>query len=82
MQFPTKLILHSSVDIYMTDIDNNLKIVPLNIKKWFEKEDESIVQITNSLHLEFCIYAITNRGNLYFIYLDMKDVKPTKVEKY
>lgn len=34
IQYPTKLILHSAIEIYITDIENNLKIQPLSIKKW------------------------------------------------
>ena len=31
--------------------------------------------------MNFCIYAITNKGNLYFIYIDMKEQKIHKVNK-
>ena len=35
-QFPTKLILQGSQEIYITDIDNDLKMTPLLIKNSLE----------------------------------------------
>lgn len=66
----------------ITDIEDGLKIVPLSIRKWFEFDNENIVQIANSLHIDFCVYIITDQGNLYFVYTDIKDLKITKVDRY
>lgn len=40
------------------------------------------MQISNSLHNEFCVYIITDQGNLYFMSIDLKEIKITKCEKY
>lgn len=35
-QCPTKLLMHTSTEIYLTDIEDHLRIVPLGIRKHFE----------------------------------------------
>ena len=80
-QFPTNIILYSEKEIFITDLESSLKVQCLGVKKFFEHEDEEIVQLATSLHMNFSMYAITTKGNLYFIYVDMKDLKITKVSK-
>ena len=57
-----------------------MKIHTLSAKKHLEA-DEKIVETASSLHMNFSLYAISNKGNLYFIYIDMKEQKITKVHK-
>ena len=80
-QFPTKLIFQGPHQIYVLDTENEIKFIPLSIKKHLEKEDEKIVQIATSLNLELTIYGITDQGNLFFFTVDLKENKIVKSEK-
>ena len=37
-QQPTLIIFHTDTEIYATDIDNGLKIVPFNFRKFIESK--------------------------------------------
>lgn len=52
------------------------------MRKWFKHDNENIVQIANSLHSDFTVYAITDQGNLYFIHIDNKEFKVTKADQH
>lgn len=72
-QYPTHLIFYSDREVYITDLDSALKMTAISLRKFITDEDEFIVQLSPSLHMNFCLYAITTKGYLYFIHVDLKE---------
>ena len=88
-QYPTKVLLHSPSEIYVNDIEGGIRLVPLGIKKHLDSladpnqpNTESIVQMSTSLHTDFCLYIVTDAGNLYFATLCLMDHKVTSIQKF
>ena len=74
-------ILYGDNEMYLVQLGQEVKPSPLNFSEVLNIENEQIVEVVSALQNEPNFYLITNKGNLYFISLNLSHNKVRRWKK-